>query len=97
MSETMSLCSQSKFTKYRRFVVTQVSILTGFRYCKRFRFAQLAARNKLIIKDENTIVKKWPLALKLKKGDAGFDDEFAMLFASGNWGAETYVEWTGAD
>ena len=74
-----------------------VTILTMIRYCKGFGLADLAARNKLRIKDENTIVEKWPWTLKLKKGDVGFDDEFAMLFASGSWGAETYVEWTGAD
>lgn len=74
-----------------------VPVLTKTRYCRGFGFAHLAARNKLRIKNENTIVEKWPLTLKLKKGDVGFDEEFAMLFASGNWGAETYVEWTGSD
>lgn len=74
-----------------------VPVLMELRYCRGFGFSYLAAKNKLRIKDENTIVEKWPLTLKRKKGDAGFDDEFAMLFASGNWGAETYVEWTGVD
>jgi hypothetical protein len=67
------------------------------RYCKRFGFPLLALMNKLRIKARNTVVEKWPLTLKLKKGDAGFDDEFAMLFASGNWSSENYVEWARVD
>jgi hypothetical protein len=74
-----------------------VSILTVCSYFKGFGFEWLAHRNKLRVKKKNTIIQKWPLALKLKKGDAGFDEEFNMLFGSGNWGSEVYVEWASLD
>ena len=72
-------------------------ILADLRYCDIFGFSKFAASNRMKIKVKNTIVEKWPFALKLAQGDTGFDDEFAMLLASGARGAETYMEWTGAD
>ena len=71
--------------------------LTASRYCKRFKFSELAVKNRLRIKAKHSIVEKWSLALKLQKGDAGFDDEFAILFASGHYGGETYVERTSVE
>ena len=62
------------------------------RYCEKLGFSQIATMNKLRFKEEHTIVEKWPLALKLKKGDDGFDEEFETLFGSGNSGKEAYVE-----
>jgi hypothetical protein len=67
------------------------------RYFEACGFAEFAVRNKLKIKAENSIVEKWPMALKLKKGDVDLDHEFEMLSASGNLGDETYVEGTSSD
>jgi hypothetical protein len=74
-----------------------VLILVKLRYCEIFGFSQLAISNRLRIKAKHTIIEKWPLALKMRKGDAGFDEEFTMLLASGARGSETYVEWTGVE
>jgi len=72
-------------------------MLVDDRYCKVFNFSRVASENTLKIKAENTIVEKWPLALKLKQGDVGFDEEFTTLFASGHPSTETYVEWARAE
>lgn len=61
------------------------------------KISQVGLRNKLRIKSKNTIVEKWHLALRLQKGEAGFDDEFATLFASGHRGGEVYVEWASVE
>ena len=71
--------------------------MVEFRYHEHFGFSRLALENKLRIKAENTIVEKWPLALRLRKGDVAFDEEFETLNASGRWGAEAYVEWASAE
>lgn len=63
----------------------------------RFGFPRLKPENKLEIKATNTIIERWPLALKLSKGDVGFDEELETLEASSQWGAETYVEWASAE
>lgn len=72
-------------------------MLMEHRYCEHHDFLQLRRENGLEIKAENTIVGKWPLALKLSKGDDGFDEEFEILDASGSWGAETYLEWVSTE
>ena len=54
-------------------------MLMEHRYCEHHDFLQLRRENGLEIKAENTIVGKWPLALKLSKGDDGFDEEFEIL------------------
>jgi hypothetical protein len=74
-----------------------MSMLTARSYEKGFRFKWLALINKLRIKATNTIMQKWPMTLKLEKGDVGFDEEFNMLFGSGNFGSEVYVEWASLD
>jgi hypothetical protein len=74
-----------------------MSMLIARNYKKGFAFKWLAVVSKLRIKANNTITQKWPMTLKLKQGDAGFDEEFNMLFGSGNFGSEVYVEWASLD
>jgi hypothetical protein len=72
-------------------------MLIASRYAEHYGFARLALENKLKIKADDTIVEKWPMALKLSKGHIGFDEEFERLDASDHWGAETYIEWASVE
>jgi hypothetical protein len=74
-----------------------MSMIIARSYEKGFGFKWLAVVTKLRIKANHTIIQKWPMTLKLKQGDAGFDEEFNMLFGSGNFGSEVYVEWASLD
>lgn len=66
-------------------------------YCESYIFEQTALMNGLKIKTQNTVIEKWPLKLKLRMGEPGFDEEFNNLFASDSWGWEAYLEWARAD
>ena len=45
------------------------------------------------IKQRNTIVEKWPAALKLHPGQPGAQEEFDILVGSALSSDERYVEW----
>ncbi len=45
------------------------------------------------MKDEHTIVEKWPFTLKLQPGQPGAQEEFVRLLGGGTMGRERYVEW----
>ena len=46
-----------------------------------------------MVKEENTIIEKWPMRLKLSLPQPGAQEEFDILQASGHSGNERYVEW----
>jgi hypothetical protein len=45
------------------------------------------------MKETNTIVEKWPAALRLRPGQPGAQEEFDTLMSSSLTGCERYVEW----
>jgi hypothetical protein len=53
----------------------------------------LQSRFGLKVKADNTVVEKWPTALKLKLPQPAAKEEFDVLLASGHGGNERYVEW----
>ncbi|SPJ78857.1 uncharacterized protein FTOL_07248 [Fusarium torulosum] len=59
-----------------------------------FKFHQVAKNVGAIIKEEYTIVEKWPFRLKLQPGQPGAQEEFDHLMSAGVSGTERYVEWT---
>ncbi|KAM0319007.1 hypothetical protein ACHAPQ_010503 [Fusarium lateritium] len=58
-----------------------------------FDFHKVAKDVGAIIKDEHTIVEKWPFRLKLQPGQPGAQEEFGHLMSGGVSGTERYVEW----
>ncbi|EME83216.1 uncharacterized protein MYCFIDRAFT_45968 [Pseudocercospora fijiensis CIRAD86] len=45
------------------------------------------------MKQQNTVIEKWPMRLKLAFGESGAQDEFDVLLGSSHTGSERYVEW----
>ncbi|KAG5658031.1 hypothetical protein KAF25_006982, partial [Fusarium avenaceum] len=58
-----------------------------------FDFPQVAKKAGAIIREENTIVEKWPFRLKLQPGQPGAQELFDRLMGGGVSGTERYVEW----
>lgn len=58
-----------------------------------FDFPQVAKRAGANIREENTIVDKWPFRLKFEPGQPGAQEEFDRLMGGGVSGTERYVEW----
>ena len=56
-------------------------------------FAKMSWSVGLMVKEENTIIEKWPMRLKLSLPQPGAQEEFDILQASGHSGNERYVEW----
>jgi len=46
------------------------------------------------MKDEHTIIEKWPFRLKLQPGQHGGQEEFDRMLRGGVSGKERYAEWT---
>jgi hypothetical protein len=67
-------------------LISSVSFMTAF------EFHQVAKNVGAIIKEEHTIVEKWPFRLKLQSGQPGAQEEFGRLMSSGVSGTECYVE-----
>ena len=47
----------------------------------------------MVIKEEHTIVEKWPYVLKLHPGHPGAQAEFDRMLGDSVSGKERYVEW----
>jgi hypothetical protein len=56
-------------------------------------FAKMLRSIGLMVKEENTIIEKWPMRLKLSMPRPGAQEEFDILQASDHTGNERYVEW----
>jgi hypothetical protein len=56
-------------------------------------FAEMSRGVGLMVKEENTIIEKWPMRLKLSMPQPGAQEEFDILQASDHSGNERYVEW----
>lgn len=49
------------------------------------------------VKVNHTVVERRPMALKLKPGEKGWEEEFATALASCNVFSQRYVEWKSVD
>ncbi|KAM0234889.1 hypothetical protein ACHAPO_006253 [Fusarium lateritium] len=63
------------------------------RIAKEFMFSDFPRYIGVAIKEEQTIVEKWPYRLKLKPEQEGAKEEFDLLMRSGTSGKELYLEW----
>jgi hypothetical protein len=71
-----------------------IALIGGIvRYMRGLGFADMPLKVGLIAKEENTIIEKWPMRLKLEPPQDGAQEEFDVLLASGHTGSERYVEW----
>ncbi|KAF5653986.1 SET and MYND domain protein [Fusarium sp. NRRL 25303] len=59
----------------------------------KLEFDEFPEYMKVGIKDEHTIIEKWPFRLKLKPGQAGAQEEFDRMMGPGVTGKEFYLEW----
>lgn len=55
-----------------------------------FKAAELAGA---AMKNEHTVIEKWPFRLKLRPGQPGARDEFERLICCGVSSKERYIEW----
>lgn len=62
-------------------------------YVKDSEFHRLNHEGGIIMKDEHTIIEKYPFRLKLSPGQPGAQEEFDQVLASPLMGMERYVEW----
>lgn len=60
---------------------------------KEFEFSKAAQLLGAAMKDNHTVVEKWPFRLKLEPGQPGAQEEFDQLLGGGVSGKERYVEW----
>lgn len=69
------------------------NITDNIRYMQDLGFAKMSWSVGLMVKEENTIIEKWPMRLKLSLPQPGAQEEFDILQGSGHSGNERYVEW----
>lgn len=62
-------------------------------YMVKFEFSKAAELAGAAMKDEHTVIEKWPFRLKLQHGQPGAQDEFDRLIARGVSSNERYIEW----
>ena len=68
-------------------------MLTIHRYMGVCNFADIPQFANLTMKEQHTIVEKWPMTMKKKFGEQGAEEEFDTLLASLYTGAMRYAEW----
>ncbi|KAF5679612.1 monoterpene epsilon-lactone hydrolase [Fusarium heterosporum] len=77
---------------YARTAVSKFDEEFGY-YMTHLNFDLAAQRVGAVMKEEHTIVEKWPYRLKLVPGEPGSQEEFELLMRGGVSGKERYVEW----
>ncbi|KAF5534428.1 hypothetical protein FPHYL_13431 [Fusarium phyllophilum] len=60
---------------------------------RKLEFDKFPEFMKVGIKDQHTIIEKWPFRLKLKPGQEGAQEEFDRMMGPGVTGKEFYLEW----
>jgi hypothetical protein len=60
---------------------------------EKFDFAKAAELTGAVMKNEHTVIEKWPFKLKLRPGQPGAQDEFDRLMGGGVSSKERYLEW----
>ncbi|KAM5479540.1 hypothetical protein McanCB56680_005468 [Microsporum canis] len=63
------------------------------RHSKAFEFCETADFLGAAMKDNHSIIDKWPFMLKLRPGQQGAQEEFDRSISGGMSGKECYVEW----
>lgn len=63
------------------------------RYMKELKFLQAGNMLGATMKENHTIIDKWPYRLKLQLGQPGAQDEFDRCMMKSVSGKERYVEW----
>ena len=65
------------------------------RFMRERKFDEVQRAVGLRMKEKQTIVEKWPMKLHFSSpsANAGAQEEFGLLQASGHSGSERYVEW----
>ncbi|KAH7204657.1 hypothetical protein DER44DRAFT_666985 [Fusarium oxysporum] len=63
------------------------------RFAKEAHLARMPLATKGAMKEEHTIVEKWPHRLKLDPDEEGAKEEFDMHMSGGPSGRELYLEW----
>ncbi|KAJ5761103.1 hypothetical protein N7520_008259 [Penicillium odoratum] len=63
------------------------------RFMKYYKFKEASEFFEVTMKNEHTIIEKWPYKLKLRPGQPGAQDEFDRALTMGVSGKERYVEW----
>ncbi|KAH0425491.1 hypothetical protein CcaCcLH18_10950 [Colletotrichum camelliae] len=63
------------------------------RYAAELMFSESARLFGATMKEDNTVIEKWPFRLKLRPGQTGAQEEFDRLLRGGVSSQECYVEW----
>ncbi|KAK1622699.1 hypothetical protein BDP81DRAFT_411093 [Colletotrichum phormii] len=63
------------------------------RYAAKLMFSQSAQLVRAMIKENHTVIEKWPFRLKLRPRQTGAQEEFDRLLGGGVLSKERYVEW----
>ncbi|EFQ96687.1 hypothetical protein MGYG_08610 [Nannizzia gypsea CBS 118893] len=80
-----------KFNSGRNFLTPFDHIFD--RYSKELGFCEVADLLGAAMKDNHSIIEKWPFRLKLRPGQPGAQEEFDRSVSGGMSGKERYVEW----
>ncbi|KFY28454.1 hypothetical protein V493_02929 [Pseudogymnoascus sp. VKM F-4281 (FW-2241)] len=80
-----------KFSLARDLVGTYDHIFS--RFTNGYKFSETAQYAGAAVKENNTVIDKWPFRLKLRPGQPGAQEEFDRLLSGGVSGKERYVEW----
>ncbi|KAJ5389499.1 uncharacterized protein N7496_000567 [Penicillium cataractarum] len=80
-----------KFSYGRELVGTYDHIFE--RYMRKFEIRKAGDLLGAMMKENHTIIEKWPYRLKLRPGQPGAQDEFDRRMRDGVSGKERYVEW----
>ncbi|KPM34923.1 hypothetical protein AK830_g11652 [Neonectria ditissima] len=84
-----------KFNLGREIVSTYDDIFN--RYRDKLKFHEVAEYLGAAMKEEHTIIEKWPYRMKLRPGQPGAQEEFDRILSEGMTGKERYVEWKRID
>lgn len=68
-------------------------VVHHIRYIEACKMKQSGQLVGMEMKSKHSIIRKWPLALRLKYGQPGAQEEFDDHLESGHQGTERYVEW----
>lgn len=59
----------------------------------KFEFFKAAELSGAAMKNEHTVIEKWPFRLKLRPGQPGAKDEFDLYIGGRVSSTDRYIEW----
>ena len=68
-------------------------MLIEVRYMKVHDFEEIERQSGIKMKSRNTVIEKWPMRLKLRRGQRGAQEEFDAAMACPHDALTCYVEW----